>query len=36
MPVPVLTERIFMVDGTTVTVEVMAISFDDNVFLQSG
>jgi PAS domain S-box-containing protein len=30
IPVPALTERIFRVDGTTVTVEVMAISFDDN------
>jgi hypothetical protein len=30
MPVPVITEKFFRVDGTTVTVEVMAISFDDN------
>ena len=29
-PVPVLTEKFFRLDGTTVTVEVMAISFDDN------
>jgi PAS domain S-box-containing protein len=30
MPVPVLTEKFFRVDGTTVSVEVMAISFDNN------
>lgn len=29
-PVPILTEKFFRLDGTTVTVEVMAISFDDN------
>ena len=30
MAVPVLREKFFRVDGTTVTVEVMAISFDDD------
>jgi PAS domain S-box-containing protein len=29
-PVPVLTEKFFRLDGTTVTVEVMAIGFEDN------
>ncbi len=29
-PVPILTEKFFRLDGTTVTVEVMAIGFDDN------
>lgn len=29
-PVPILTEKFFRLDGTTVTVEVMAISFDDD------
>ncbi|MDO8873197.1 MAG: PAS domain S-box protein [Methanoregula sp.] len=30
VPVPVLREKFFRVDGTTVTVEVMAMSFNDN------
>jgi PAS domain S-box-containing protein len=30
IPVPVLTERFFRLDGTTITAEVMAISFFDN------
>jgi PAS domain S-box-containing protein len=29
-PVPVITEKFFRTDGSTVTVEVLAISFDDN------
>ncbi len=29
-PVPILTEKFFRIDGTIVTVEVMAISFDDS------
>ena len=30
VPAPVLREKFFRVDGTTVTVEVMAMSFYDN------